>query len=155
MKKFLKWITTTTKRIVSVVLGLIIGLMIWGCSTTALVPTVVPPLMDTLIEGDTPHIPITYSTNMPPIKLTVQGIVDARMMYLEKMYPVVRKFYDDGAARSERTGLAILGIMSTLGLGGAGMVPWALKRVPKGCIKQEEHEAIVKKECEKVKANSV
>ena len=125
MKKFFR-------RLMAIAVGLMASLMIWGCSTLSLIPTVVPPLMDTLIEGETPHKVIFGQ------KVTLQGIVDARMAYHDTLYPAVRQFYDIGRTMSQNIATTVLGVMSAAGLVGTGAIPFALKKVPKGYAKKEE-----------------
>ena len=147
MKKFLvaivKFIVKCIRTCIRTALAFLIAFLIWGCSTTAIVPTVVPPLMDTLIEGDTPHIKLKLSEEGPCLKITTQGIVDARMKYLETMYPVVKKFYDIGKQQSQDIANTVLGLLTAVGLTGTGALPLALKRIPKGAIKEEDHKKAV------------
>ena len=125
MKKFIK-------RVSAVALGLVASTLIWGCSTLSLVPTVVPPLMDTLIEGETPHV-VWFGQ-----KVTLQGIVDARMKYHDTLYPAVRQFYDIGRSMSQNIATTVLGVLTAAGMAGTGALPLALKAVPKGYVKKEE-----------------
>jgi len=121
------------RRIWNVLVGMFIAFILWGCSTLAIIPTRVPPLMDTLIEGET----LNYKG------WTVQGIVDMRMQYLKTMYPVVSKFYDLGREASGQVATTILGLLSAAGLAGTGALPLALKALPKGAVSKEDHEKAV------------
>ena len=129
MKKFFK-------RLVTFALLSLTAFVIWGCSSLALVPTIVPPFMDDLIEGTTPHITMFGQS------VTVQGAVDSRMKYHDALYPVVKGFYDNLRGVSQSIATTILGLASAAGLGGGVL---AFNRVPPGAVKKEDHEAAVLK----------
>jgi len=49
---------------------------------------------------------------------------------------------------SERARDGFVGLLATIGLGGTAALPLALKRVPKGAVKQEDHDRAVKEALE-------
>ncbi len=113
---------------------LLTALILWGCGTLSLIPSTVPPLMDELFEGTTPHIKVKG------LKITTQGVVDSRMHYIKAMLPALEITYGLGRERSEKIATGIMIAMSAVGVGSAGALPFALKKVPQGYVKKKEEE---------------
>jgi len=123
------------RRIFFAVVGVVMGMFIYGCSTLAIIPTTTNPALEQVVGLKVPHV------KMLGLKVTLQGFNDG----LEALadfehditYPAGKEWEKRGRERSGKVATTILAILSAAGLGGSSLLPVALKKVPAGYTRDD------------------
>lgn len=131
------------KRLVASVTGLFTAALIWGCTTTSPIPAVTNPAMESVAGVKAPFVKVFgFKITLQICNDAIEAIADFEHDYT---YPVAKKWAARSTERSNKIATGILGAIAVAGLGGGGLsTVMALKKLPKGAIKKEDHEIAIR-----------
>jgi len=118
------------KKSFAVISSSFIAFIIWGCSTTAIIPTVTNPALEQISGIKAPFVKILG------MNVTLQGfndgIEEVADFQVDVTYPFGKDWASRSRERSNKIAMTILGVISAAGLTGSAIgIPVARQMQPK------------------------